>query len=241
MTQRYTIANDPIFYVTVAFFALLTTGLPAVVGQPIFLPIVQTLALFAFMMVTLHQGLLRQTYLVVALWLSIQFLVILLATLLVEGRVQLAMPDGFTYRMAYAEWFYSAPGVLRPDSFSAQPVMRVVELLGVTIGSLVSVGLIGVWFLVRALNLAAFTMGSLLHVIDSPGALLGAFPLWTLLRIGGYAGLVILLAEPLLTSNWRLPFYLRERRRLLLIAVTLTLLGLLLELILPGAWRTTFR
>lgn len=241
MQQRYTIANDPIFYITVAFFALLTTGLPALVGQPIFLPIVQTLALFALMMVTLHRGLLRQTLVVVGLWLAIQFIVVLLATLLAEQRVQLAIPNGFTYRQAYAEWFYGVPGVLRPDSFAAHPIARLLELIGVTAGSVLSVGLIGVWFLVRALNLAAFTMGSLLHVIDSPGALLGAFPLWTLVRIGGYAGLVVLLAEPFLNSDWKRTFTLPARRRLLLIAGGLTILGLLLEFILPGAWRATFR
>ena len=118
---------------------------------------------------------------------------------------------------------------------------RIVELLGVTLGSLLSVGLIGIWFLVRALNLAAFNTGVLLVVSDKPLAFLEAIPFWSLLRIGGYAGFVILLAEPLLTSNWNPLFYLRERRRLLLVSIILTLVGLLLEVILPDFWRTLFR
>ncbi len=241
MTQRYTLAHDPIFYITVVFFALITSALPAVIGQPTFLLIAQTLTLFAFMLITLRQRLLRQTLRVVVLWLVTQFIVILSATVLVEERVQLAFPDGFTYGMSYIEWFYSAGDTIRPDSFTAQPVARIVELIGITLGSLLSAGLIGIWFLVRALNLAAFHMGALLLVGDNPAAYVGAVPLWALVRISGYAGFVVLLAEPLVTRNWQPFFYLRTRRRLLFIAVILTLIGLLLELFLPDLWRTLFR
>lgn len=241
MVKRYTLAQDPIFYITVTFFAVLTTALPALIGQPTFLLIAQTVALFTFIMVPLHQRLLRQAGLVLVLWLGTQFIVFLATTVLASERTQLAIPNGFVYGTAYIEWFYGIAGAVRPDSFAAQPLPRIVELLGVTLGSLLSVGLIGIWFLVRALNFAAFNMGVLLVVSDKPLAFLEAVPLWSLLRIGGYTGFVILLAEPLLTSNWNPLFYLRERRRLFLISLILTLVGLLLELILPDFWRTLFR
>ncbi len=241
MTKRYTLANDPIFYSTVVLFALLTTALPAFIGQPTFLLVAQTLALFTFIIVTLHQRMIRQTVLVLALWLVTQFIVFLVVTVLAEERVQVAIPNGFAYGMAYIEWFYQTAGAIRPDSFAAQPLARISELIAVTLGTLLSAGLVGVWFLVRALNLAAFNMGVLLVVSDKPLAFLEAVPVWSLLRISGYAGFIILFAEPLLTSNWNPGFYLRERRQLFLVSIILTLVGLLLELILPDFWRTLFR
>jgi hypothetical protein len=90
--------------------------------------------------------------------------------------------------------------------------------------------LIGVWFLVRATNLAAYGSGLLLHE-NLP--LLASLPLWTWLRLGGYAGFIILLAEPMLTSQWSLRYYLNHRRRLLLVATLLLGLGLVAEFLLP--------
>ena len=229
MAQQYTLARDPLFYLTVVFFALLTTGFPAVIGQPLFMPLSQTIVLFIFLIIPLRQRLRGQTLLVMGLWYITQALTIL------------GFNDGFNYSMNYAEWFYSVPNVLRPDSFAAQPVGRIVELLGVLLGSLVSGGLVGIWFLVRALNLTMFSLGGLLLVMENGNAFIAAVPLWAILRTLGYAGAVILLAEPLLTSNWHLAYYWRNRRRLLLFTTASLLTGLLLEFILPDYWRTLFR
>lgn len=237
MQPSYSLARDPIFYLTVGFFALFTTGLPLAIGQPNFLPILQTLALFIFMLIPLRQGLLRQALWVLALWLVIQFNVVVTVTWLLEARAERAFYDGFQYRMAYIAWFYSAKTALRPDSFGVMPLSRLLELLGVLLGSLVSGGLIGVWFLVKSVNLAGYGMGAILVSLKSTAALFLALPLWTLLRIAGYAGLIALLSEPLLTSNWQPLSYWRNQRRLILIAGGLLLLGLLSELFLPDLWR----
>jgi len=53
-----------------------------------------------------------------------------------------------------------------------------------------------------------------------------------MLRIAGYAGLVTLLAEPLWTKNWSFKFYVKQRGRLFLIAITLVLASLTLEILL---------
>lgn len=237
MQTSYSLARDPIFYLTVGFFALFTTGLPLAIGQPNFLPILQTVALFIFMLIPIRQGLLRQALWVLALWLVLQFTVVVTLTWLLEARVEHAFHDGFSYRMAYIAWFYGANAALRPDSFDAMPLSRLLELLGVLLGSLVSGGLIGVWFLVKSVNLAGYGMGALLVSLNRTAALFLALPLWTLLRIAGYAGLITLLSEPLLTSNWQLLSDRHNRRRLILIAGGLLLLGLLLELFLPDLWR----
>jgi hypothetical protein len=241
MQPSYSLARDPIFYVTVGFFAFLTTSLPTVIGQPNFLPIVQTVALFIFLLVPLRQGLIRQALWVMALWLGIQFVVVTSLTWFLEARAERAFHDGFQYRMAYVAWFYRAVDVVRPDSFAAIPLSRLLELVGVLLGSLVSVGLIGVWFLVKSVNLAAYNMGVLLIPLQSAAGLLLALPLWSLLRIAGYAGLVILLSEPGITGNWQPGHYWRTRQRLIVIAGGLLLGGLLLELFLPDLWRLLVR
>lgn len=237
MQRSYSLAHDPVFYITIGCFAFMTTGLPAAIGQPNFLPIIQTLALFVFMLIPLRQGLIRQALWVLALWLVIQFSVVVTLTWFLEARVERAFYDGFQYRMDYLAWFYGAQAALRPDSFSAAPHARLLELVGILLGSLVSGGLIGVWFLVKSVNLAAYGMGALLVSLQSTAAWLLALPLWTLLRIAGYAGLTMLLSEPLLTNNWQPLFYWGNRRRLIVIAGGLLLSGLLVELFLPDLWR----
>ncbi|MBX3015759.1 MAG: hypothetical protein KF832_29840 [Caldilineaceae bacterium] len=238
MVERpYSIVNDPIYYGTVGFFALLTTSLPAVLGQPNFLPIVQTLALFIFLLIPLRQGMLRQALLVVVLWLGIQFTLMGTLTWLLESNVERAIHGGFQYRMAYTAWFFGAASVLRPDSLMAQPLARMLELLGVILGSLVSGGLIGVWFLVKSVNLAGYSMGTLLVAFNNLPGIILALPLWTLCRIAGYAGLVLLLSQPALNGNWQLAAYWRTQRWLITPTFALLLIGLLLELFLPDLWR----
>lgn len=241
MNRSYSLAHDPIFFITVGFFALLTTGLPTAIGQPNFLPIIQTVALFIFFLIPLRQGFLRQSLLVLGIWLVIQFSIVLMLTWLMEARSERAFYDGFQYRMDYVAWFFGAEAMLRPDSFSAYPLARLIELLGILGGSLISGGLIGIWFLVKSVNLAAYSMGAVVVALQSAAGLLLALPLWSLIRIAGYAGLVALLSEPGLTGNWQPQFYWRTRRRLIIRASALLLGGLLLELFLPDLWRTFVR
>lgn len=241
MAERYTLIHDPLFYITVGFFALLTTGFPAIIGQPLFMPLIQTLVLFIFLSIPVRQRLLPQALLVMGVWYVVQALTMLSLTLFFANYVQYAFADGFTYSMQYAEWFYSVPDVLRPDSFAAQPVGRTVELLGILLGTLLSGGVIGIWFFVRALNLTIFSMGGLMLVMENSAALLAALPLWGILRTLGYAGAVVLLAEPLLTGNWNPFYYWRNRRQLIIATSALVVAGLLLEFLLPDFWRTVLR
>ncbi|MEZ4868429.1 MAG: hypothetical protein R3C14_44280 [Caldilineaceae bacterium] len=240
MTKPYSLAHDPLFYITVAVFALLTTGLPVGIGQPNFLPLVQTAALFIFLVILMRQRLVKQALFLMALWTVLQFTTVVTLTWLLGERVERAFHSGFQLRMAYAEWLYN--NASRPDSFIAHPLARVLELAGVTLGAVVSGGLLGVWTLVRAVNLAAFSVGAILLAFgNSLSAFVTGVPLWSLVTLAGYLITVVLLSEPLLTSNWNPLYYWRERKRLLLLALGLIVLGLLLEIFLPTPWRTLFR
>jgi len=241
MNRSYSLVYDPLFYVTIGFFALLTTGLPVAIGQPNFLPIIQTLALFIFMLIPLRKGLVPQTLLVLGIWLVLQFAMVAILTWLLQGRTERAFHDGFQYGMDTIAWFYGVENTVRPDSFAAQPVARTIELLGIVFGSLISAGLIGVWFLVKAANQAAYSMGILLVALGNGLSLIGTVPLWSLCRIAGYAGLVALFSQPAINGTWRPQFYWQPQRRLIVTAFGLVALGLLLELFLPNLWRTLFR
>ncbi len=231
------ITRDPVYYITAAFFALLTTAVPALMGQPRFMPAVQTLGLTVLMVVALHHhnpgGALR----IMALWLPVQFIVLVLLTRLFGAQVEHAFTDGFAYRGAITAWFFG--GGPLPGSLAVEPIRRVVELAAVSIGSVVSAGLVGVWVTVSQTNRAAYGMGVLLRSLVNGGDAFFTVPLWSLVRIAGYAGLVVLLAEPLLTYTWSPSVYWRTRRRLILVAVTLIVAGLLLELLLPGYFART--
>lgn len=238
MKRPYQLVNDPLFYIILGFFALLTTGLPAAMGQPRFLPAVQTLALFSFLFYAIRRGHLPQALRMVALWLVLQIMILLLLTLLAPTQVERAISNGFQQRADTMLWFYGGEGL--PDAWFVRPGSRLGELLGILLGSLFTGGLVGVWVLVRAVNSAAFLMGSLLQSQPGVRTFLAMLQPWTLCRLAAYGGLVGLLAEPLLTSNWRPQFYLTVRRRPLLISAGLLILGLLTEVLLPSLWRLIF-
>lgn len=232
MSDNQSITRDPIYYITVCFFALLTTLLPAALGQRNFLPILQTIFLTIYIAVPLHHRNFGGALRIIALWLPIQFVVILLLTFLFPNHLQTSIPDGFAFRGAISAW-YSAIAPF-PNGLISNPIGYVIEFAAILLGSLATAGLVGIWFLVRLVNQAAFGTGILLGYISNPMEALLVIPYWTLLRTVGYAGLVVLCANPLLTYNWSPTYYWQNHRKLILVSVALLLLGLALELFLPG-------
>jgi hypothetical protein len=238
MAKKYSVLSDPLFYIMLGFFALLTTGLASILGQPRFLPISQTLALFAFVSIAFRRRQNRSALISILIWLILQMATLILLTRVATGQVEWAFNDGFHYRSDFIGWFYGT-GPL-PASLVQQPGYRILELIGVLVGSLFSGGLLGIWFLVRAANLTAYGAGALWQTSGDSFAVFGGLPLWALLRLAGYAGFVTLLAEPLFSGNWSLRYYLTNRRRLLLISAGLLGAAILLELTIAQVWPTLF-
>lgn len=226
------ITRDPIFFITAAFFALITTALPAILGQPRFLPIIQTLSLITFITVALHNRNQRGAINLMAMWLLIQFSIMVLLTRLVTSQLELAIADGFAYRAAITAWFFG--GAPHPSGFASQPLTYVIEFVGITVGSLITAGLVGTWFLVRLVNQAAYGTGILLATLANPAQSFLVIPYWTLLRAAGYGGLVVLCAMPLLTSRWSPSYYWQHHRKLIVISLVLVGHGIIVELFLPG-------
>lgn len=230
----YDLTRDPLFYIIAGFFAVLTTALPAAIGQPRFLPILQAVALTIFVAMPVRRRKVHFAFYVMALWIILELVTFVAVALLFPNSAERAINGGFAYRSALLTWLYA--GEPLPNSFVTAPASRLLELAGVILGSLFTAGLVGSWFLVRAVNLAGYAIAT---VGSSLGSALGwalAIPLWYAAWIAGLACLVILCAEPLLTSNWSLNFYWTQRRRLLVASAALLALGLLLELVLAPGW-----
>lgn len=231
--RHYDLVKDPIYYVTFGFFALLTTALPAALGQPNFLPIAQTVAITLFLAAPLRRGRIGTALVVLATWISLQLLVMIAGSALLPLVFERAIHDGYAYHRALLEW--SATGLGLPGSILHNPGSRLMEFFGIVLGSMFSAGLVGLWFLMRAVNQFGYGVGRL-ALEGTPGLLLGLMP-WRLATLAGYAGLVAMLAQPLLVNIWRPTYYFARQRRLAAVSFALIAVGLVLEFLLPGLWR----
>lgn len=232
-SSNYDLVKDPIYYITFGFFALLTTALPAALGQPNFLPIAQTVAITLFLAVPLRRRRIATALVVLASWLFLQLLVMITGSALLPLVFERAIHEGFAYHRALLEW--SVTGLVLPGSVLQAPGSRLLELVGILFGSLLSAGLVGLWFLMRAVNQFGYGVGRL--AVEGPaGLILGMMP-WKLATLAGYAGLVVMLAQPLLTNTWNPAHYLVRQRRLATASFALIAIGLVLEFTLPGLWR----
>jgi len=236
MEREYQLTRDPVFYLMAAFFAFLTTALPALLGQFRFMPIGQTLVLMVFMAIAVRRSDLRGGLLVVFLWLALSMSILIGLMLVAPEQVERAFTDGFMYRALVSEWYFARSPL--PSSFATQPVPSLIEAIGVTLGALLTGGLVGVWFLVRMANLAAFSAGHLLGILANPLLLVVALPIWSVLQVAGAGGLVVVCAEPLLAAK-RMSFgsWARGRRRWLAWFGVMYAAGLLAEWILPAVWH----
>lgn len=242
MNQDRSLITDPIFVVCVAVFALLTTIFPFAAGLPLLMPILQTLFLTVFVVMIARKQHPVQAVRVLCIWVVIQLFVALLMSAIAPSQAEMAIADGFARRTAFLEWLYA--GAALPDGIAASPVGQVLEMVLVVIGSLISAGLLGVWQLVGAVNLAGYYAGTAVNSVGSFGGILPGLPVWTVLRILAYICFISVCAEPLATGNWSISRIFSNtdapRGRILIGAVVLLLASILFELMLSGVWRNLF-
>ncbi len=233
--HSYNLIRDPLYYVTLIFFVIVTTVPAAILSQSLFMPVSQAVSLVIFTALAVRRGDMRQALIIVGVWLALQFILLAALTWLLPTRLDHAFANGFNLRTATLQGFYTGQNL--PRTLGVAPLSGLVEVAGVTLGSLATGGLIGAFFLVRAVNFAAFGMGGLLAAKISN---LAALPLWTLIKLAGYAGFFVLLSRPVLTGNFSPSAIVGPNRRLLIISAALLVVGLLLELVLPGLWSGWF-
>lgn len=235
MERAYQLSRDPVYFLMAAFFALLTTGLPAIMGQPRFMPFIQAVVLTIFLAISVRRGDMRSGLGIVFLWLAVTMSLILLLTWFVPDQLERAIDDGFMQRAMTSEWYFARSPL--PGGITGEPLGAAAEIAGIVLGSLLTGGLVGAWFLVRMANLAAFSAGHLLGIFGNPLLIFIALPVWSILQITGAGGLVVLCAEPLLSGRFALGTWFRRRSRPLAIFGGVYVLGLLAEAILPAFWH----
>ncbi|MCB9137648.1 MAG: hypothetical protein H6642_04795 [Caldilineaceae bacterium] len=238
MSNGYSVGQDALYPAVVALFAVVTTALPAAFGQPLLLHVLQTLALTLLLGIALRSGSFQAGMRTLAVWIGVQALLMAMITFFFGDQAARAIPGGFDLGAAMIEWLYTANPL--PNGIAAAPVARTIEFLGITIGSLLTGGLIGGWFLTGAVNQAAFISGTLLASLDQDVSFLVAFLPWSILVIAGYAGLLVCCAAPVWRSDWSVIRFQGRCRPILLAALALLIAGLLSELLLPDAWRALF-
>lgn len=234
----YAISDEPLYFGTALIFAFLTTTLSGILGLSWFLPLLQTITLAIFMLPLMRRGRVKRALALFASWLLIQFLVIMFLSMATPGQMEHAIADGFNRRTGMLAWFYASAEP--PAGLVVGLGGRLLELLAVGVGSALTGGLVGFWFVVRGVNLAAFYSGTILAALSDTAIGIGAFPIWSLLRLVGYGLLTVIAAGPLLNRTQSLGLYFRQQRILLVWAIGLILFGLILELTLPDLWRTWF-
>lgn len=235
MERAYQLSRDPVYFLMAAFFALLTTGLPAVMGQPRFMPFIQAVVLTIFLAISVRRGDIRSGLGIVFLWLAVTMSLILLLTWFVPEQLERAFDNGFMQRAMTSEWYFARSPL--PGGITVEPLATAAEIAGIVLGSLLTGGLVGAWFLVRMANLAAFSAGHLLGIFGNPILIFIALPVWSILQIAGAGGLVVLCAEPLLSGRFALGPWFRRRSRLLALFSGIYAIGLLAEAILSAFWH----
>ena len=227
---------DPLYYGTVIAFALLTTALPAVLAQPRFLPIAQAVALTVFLAIPLRAGYWRRAIWVMTVFLITAFAVIASLTYWIPQQIEASIPSGFALRSDLVAWSFGVG--LWPGSPQTAPFSQLVEFAGVCLGALITAGLAGNWFLVRAVDSTGFSAGLLARTLAGPLGFLLSMPVWRALWIGGLAGSVILLSQPILSGRWSPRYYLANQRALVLWSAILLVLGFLAGILLPSLWQS---
>jgi hypothetical protein len=238
MQAEHSIARDPIFLVVAGCFALLTTALPAVFGHPWLLVGLQTAVLTILLGVALRSGSMTPAVQTLVVWSVAQAFIVILLTYFFADQVERAIRDGFALRTGTVEWLYTDAVV--PFDIQAAPMRRVWEFAGVTLGSIVTGGLVGVWTLLETVNRSAFAAGALLSSLTDEVAFPVAFFPWSILRTAGYLGIVAVCAEPMWTGNWSLARIWRERRMMIIISLGILLVALLFERFFAAGWRALF-
>mgnify|MGYP003382383134 CR=1 FL=1 len=235
MERAYQLSRDPAYFLMAVFFALLTTGLPAVMGQPRFLPLNQAVVLTIFVAIALRRGDIRSGLAIVYLWLGVSMALLMVLTWFVPEQMERAIDNGFMQRAMTSEWYFARSPL--PAGITEEPLAGIVEIAGILLGSLLTGGLVGAWFLMGMANLAAFSAGHLLAIFGNPLLIFIALPIWSILEIIGAGGLVVVFAEPLLSGRFALGSWFQRRKRLLALFGVIFGLGLLAEALLPAFWH----
>ena len=234
------VLDDWIVFPSMAFGILVTTALPIFLGQRICLPVLSALVLIPMFIWALREGRPRKAIQLGLFWAVVQSAVIVIATVVLSDGASRAVVGGVEFRSEWLTWIANGAQVLRTPALALD--RAVLELIAFSAAMFLTGSVAGLIGLAAAMDAFNFTAASLLTQAARPLLmLLGAWPIWVIVRLVSYLTVGAVLAEPMVHLNLRVEFLLdwwRRRKRLLAIGLGLFALSVLLQLLLAPLYRS---
>ncbi len=222
------------------FGILVTTALPIFLGQRICLPVLSALVLIPMFIWALREGRPRKAIQLGLFWAVVQSAVFVIATVLLSDSASQAVVGGVEFRSEWLSWIANGTQVLRTPALALD--RTVLELIVYSAAMFLTGSVAGLIGLAAAMDAFNFTAASLLTQAARPLLmLLGAWPIWVIVRLVSYLTVGAVLAEPMVHLNLRVEFLLdwwRRRKRLLAIGLGLFVLSVLLQVLLTPLYRS---
>ena len=234
------VLDDWIVYPSMAFGILVTTALPIFLGQRICLPVLSALVLIPMFVWAVREGRPRKAIELGLFWAVVQSAVFVIATVLLSDSASQAVVGGVEFRSEWLSWIANGSPVLRTPALALDRTL--LELIVYSAAMFLTGSVAGLIGLAAAMDAFNFTAASLLTQAARPLLmLLGAWPIWVIVRLVSYLTVGAVLAEPMVHLNLRVEFLLdwwHGRKRLLAIGLGLFVLSLLLQVLLTPLYRT---
>ena len=240
-TPGPSVLDDWIVFPSMGFGILVTTALPIFLGQRICLPLLSALVLIPMFIWALREGRPRKAIQLGLFWAVVQSAVIVIATVLLsDNSASQAVVGGVEFRSEWLSWIANGSPVLRTPALALDRTL--LELIVYSAAMFLTGSVAGLIGLAAAMDAFNFTAASLLTQAARPLLmLLGAWPIWVIVRLVSYLTVGAVLAEPMVHLNLRVEFLLdwwHRRKRLLAIGLGLFVLSLLLQVLLTPLYRT---
>ena len=239
-TPGPSVLDDWIVFPSMAFGILVTTALPIFLGQRICLPVLSALVLIPMFIWALREGRPRKAIQLGLFWAVVQSAVIVISTVLLSDSASQAVLGGVEFRSEWLSWISNGTHVLRTPALALD--RTVLELIVYSAAMFLTGSVAGLIGLAVAMDTFNFTAATLLTHAPRPLLmLLGAWPIWGIVRLVSFLTGGAVLAEPMVHLNLRIGFltdWWRRRKRLLAIGLGIFALSVLLQVLLAPLYRS---
>ena len=238
-TTGASVLDDWVVYPSMAFGILVTTALPILLGQRVCLPVLSAAVLIPMFIWALRLGRPGKAIRLGLFWAVVQSAVVVVVSLVFPDSASRAVLGGLEFRGDWLAW------IANGSSVEATPAMALgrasVEIVAYAAAMALTggvAGLIGLAIALDAFNFSAATV--IAEAVRPVLALLGAWPIWVIVRLAGALAVGAVLAEPVANFDLR-PVFLaawwRGRKRLLAVGLGLLVLSFLLQWALAPVYR----
>jgi hypothetical protein len=239
-TSGSSVLDDWVVYPSMAFGILVTTALPIFLEQRICLPVLSAMVLIPMFIWALRSGRPGKAIQLGLFWAIVQSAVVVVFSILLSQNAGRAVLGGLEFRSDWLAWIANGAAVTHTPSMALGRAS--LELGGYAAAMALTGGVAGLIGLAVAMDAFNFSAATLLTEAARPVLmLLGAWPVWVIVRLVAALTVGAVLAEPVANFDLRPAFlaaWWQRRKRLLAIGLGLLVLSFLLQLLLAPLYRT---